>query len=73
MKIHAANTDSSMSAEQIRFGKRYGKRPKMPSAEKRPGKLFTGSENKPPIDGPMIVPTDHTNGMTAYAFATNIQ
>jgi hypothetical protein len=65
MKIHAARTDNNISAEQIRFGRRYGNRPKMPPAEKRPGKLFTGSENKPPIEGPTIVPTDQTNGITA--------
>jgi hypothetical protein len=45
----------------------------MPSAEKRPGKFFAGSENKPPIEGPIIVPTLQTKGMTAYAFAADSQ
>lgn len=69
MKIHAETMESSISAEQIRFGRRYGKRAKMPFAEKWLGKLFAGSENRPPIDGPTMVPIDQTNGMTAYAFA----
>ena len=28
-----------------------------------------GRASVPPMAGPMIVPIDHTNGITAYAFA----
>lgn len=60
-------------AAQIKLGRRKGKVAKMPSGEKRDGRDLAGSANVPPIAGPMMVPIDHTNGMTAYARAIPVR
>ena len=41
----------------------------MPDGEKTEGMEVAGWARVPPIAGPMIVPIDQTNGITAYAFA----
>ena len=41
----------------------------MLSEEKSEGRDTTGLASVPPMAGPMIVPIDHTNGITAYARA----
>lgn len=43
---------------------------KMLVAGKKAGIETEGRAKKPPIAGPMIVPIDHTNGITAYALAS---
>lgn len=52
-----------------RLGRRYGKDAKMPFGEKRDGKFSAGLAKHPPIDGPIMVPIDHTKGITAKALA----
>ena len=42
---------------------------KTPVGEKREGRETEGRAKVPPIAGPMIVPIDQTNGITAYARA----
>ena len=59
-------------AEQTRFGRRYGKRAKMPVGEKIEGMDIAGRANRPPKAGPMIVPMLQTNGITAYARAGDV-
>lgn len=41
----------------------------MPVGEKTEGMEIEGLAKVPPIAGPMMVPLDQTNGMTAYARA----
>ena len=41
----------------------------MPVGEKTDGMETEGLAKVPPIAGPIIVPMDHTNGITAYARA----
>ena len=60
------------SAAQMRLGRRYGKWAKTPWGENREGRDLAGCAKVPPIAGPMIVPIDHTNGITAYARAFDI-
>lgn len=64
-----AKIEMPINPAQIKFGRRKGNFPKIPSDEKVPGKLDTGVAKYPPIAGPQIVPTDQTKGMTAYALA----
>ena len=42
-----------------------------PEAENSDGKDTDGFASKPPIVGPMMVPIDHTKGITAYARAVD--
>ncbi len=42
----------------------------MPVGEKTEGMEIEGLEKVPPIAGPMMVPMDQTNGITAYARAS---
>lgn len=62
----------SMAAHR-RLGRRYGKWAKMPVGEKMEGIEMTGLAKVPPIAGPMIVPIDQTNGITANARAIPCQ
>ena len=41
--------------------------------EKTEGMETVGRAKVPPIAGPMMVPMDQTNGITAYAFAVERQ
>lgn len=41
----------------------------MPVGEKAEGIEMVGLANVPPMTGPMMVPIDHTNGITAKARA----
>jgi hypothetical protein len=61
--------ESRSKDAQMMFGNRYGNFAKRPVELKTDGKLRAGSAKYPPIEGPIIVPILHTNGMTAYAFA----
>lgn len=46
---------------------------KTPVGEKAEGIETAGRAKVPPMVGPMIVPIDHTNGITAYARAVKHQ
>lgn len=57
---------------QIKFGSRKGKVVKRPALGNIDGSDTDGLAQRPPMAGPMIVPIDHTKGITVYARAVNV-